>query len=210
MLAALMSSLASAFQLLLDAAHVGTCTASSGPTRASSGWWRWDGSTTVLLVGLGSLVDSVHEVHLAADLHLSAEWCRRTSHRPIAACFLLGVLFPRLNGTGALAALWTGLVLGTARLVLELARASLASGSMWYWFATINFLHFAALLFVLCSGILIAVSLATAPPGAARTAGLTVGHRRSRRSRSRRPAELEHRPLDCLAATIGVLWIVFR
>jgi len=37
--------------------------------------------------------------------------------------------------------------------VLELARASLASGSMWYWFATINFLHFAALLFVLCSGI---------------------------------------------------------
>jgi len=31
-------------QLLLDAAHVGRCTASSGPTRASSGWWRWDGS----------------------------------------------------------------------------------------------------------------------------------------------------------------------
>src|SRR5256885_8686186 len=45
---------------------------------------------------------------------------------PIAACFLLGVLYPRLNGTGALAALWTGLVIGTARLVLELARSDLA------------------------------------------------------------------------------------
>src|SRR3989442_6832680 len=67
----------------------------------------------------------------------------------------------------------SGLVIGTARLVLELARASLASGSVWYWFATINFLHFAALLFALCSGILIAVSLLTAPPRAARTGGLT-------------------------------------
>src|SRR5438046_7538315 len=55
----------------------------------------------------------------------------------------------------------------------DLARSDLASGTVWYWFATINFLHFAALLFALCSGILIAVSLLTAPPGAARTVGLT-------------------------------------
>ena len=130
---------------------------------------------------------------------------------PIAACFLLGVLYPRLNGTGALAALWTGLVIGTARLVLELARASLASGSVWYWFATINFLHFAALLFVLCSGILIAVSLATAPPGTARTAGLTVGAPEI----TAIPVASGPRTLNVvlsivLAATIGVLWIVFR
>src|SRR2546422_6869220 len=43
------------------------------------------------------------------------------------------------------------------------------------WFATINFLHFAALLFALCAGILIAVSYATAPPPAVKTAGLTYG-----------------------------------
>jgi len=130
---------------------------------------------------------------------------------PIAACFLLGVLYPRLNGTGALAALWTGLVIGTARLVLELARSDLGSGTVWYWFATINFLHFAALLFVLCSGILIAVSLFTAPPGAARTVGLTYGAPEI----TAVPVTAGPRQLNIvlsvvLAATIGVLWIVFR
>jgi Sodium:solute symporter family len=43
---------------------------------------------------------------------------------PIAAVFLLGVLWPRANARGALAALFTGLVLGSARLVLELSEAS--------------------------------------------------------------------------------------
>src|SRR5256886_17137479 len=94
---------------------------------------------------------------------------------PIAACFLLGVLYPRLNGAGALAALWTGLVLGTARLILELAKTHLGSGSVWAWYAGINFLHFAALLFALCAAILIAVSYATAPPPLSKTAGLTYG-----------------------------------
>jgi len=131
---------------------------------------------------------------------------------PIAACFLLGVLYPRLNGPGALAALWTGLVIGTARLVLELARASLASGSVWYWFATINFLHFAALLFVLCSGILVAVSLATAPPGAARTVGLTYGTPDIAATpvAGGGPRQLNIVLSVVLAATIGILWIVFR
>src|SRR5256885_10802678 len=46
----------------------------------------------------------------------------------------------------------------------ELEKAHVASGTALYWFATVNFLHFAALLFALCAGILIAVSLATAPP----------------------------------------------
>src|SRR6266576_534760 len=130
---------------------------------------------------------------------------------PIAACFLLGVLYPRLNGTGALAALWTGLVIGTARLVLELARSDLASGTVWYWFATINFLHFAALLFALCSGILIAVSLATDPPGAARTVGLTYGAPEiTAVPISAGPRQLNIVLSVVLAATIGVLWIVFR
>jgi len=130
---------------------------------------------------------------------------------PIAACFLLGVLYPRLNGPGALAALWTGLVLGTTRLVLELARNDLASGTVWYWFATINFLHFAALLFALCSGILIAVSLATAPPSPARTAGVTYGAPEI----TAVPVPAGPRRLNValsivLAATIGVLWVIFR
>jgi SSS family solute:Na+ symporter len=82
---------------------------------------------------------------------------------------------------------------------------------VWEWYATINFLHFAALLFVLCSGILIAVSLVTAPPGAARTAGLTYGAPEI----TAFPVPSGPRTLNValsivLAATIGVLWIVFR
>ena len=91
---------------------------------------------------------------------------------PIAAVFLLGVLWPRANARGALAALFTGLVLGAARLVLELGEVSLAG-----WMGrlvTMNFLHFAILLFLLCAVVLVAVSLATRPPDAARVAPLTI------------------------------------
>src|SRR3954464_2542432 len=73
---------------------------------------------------------------------------------PIAACFLLGLFYRRLNGTGAMASLVTGLVLGVLRLVLELTNkassAVLAPGTPWHWIATINFLHYAVLLFVIC------------------------------------------------------------
>jgi len=79
---------------------------------------------------------------------------------PIAAVFLLGIFFKRLNSRGAMASLLTGFVLGTIRLVAEINKDSL-SGFL-YDYADINFLHFAILLFVICSAILILVSF-TAP-----------------------------------------------
>jgi len=166
--------------------------------------------TTVLLVGLGLLWIPFMK-YISPQIYIYLQSVQAYIAPPIAACFLLGVLYPRLNGTGALAALWTGLVIGTARLVLELARASLASGSVWAWFAGINFLHFAALLFALCSGILIAVSLATAPPSPARIAGVTYGAPEI----TAVPVPAGPRSLNVvlsivLAATIGVLWIIFR
>src|SRR5437762_11346455 len=162
MLAALMSSLASAFNscspLLTWDVYRKLRPAASEQRLVTVGR-----VTTVLLVGLGLLWIPFMK-YISSQLYIYLQSVQAYIAPPIAACFLLGVLFPRLNGTGALAALWTGLVIGTARLVLELARGSLASGTVWTWFATINFLHFAALLFALCSGILIAVSLMTAPP----------------------------------------------
>jgi len=91
---------------------------------------------------------------------------------PIAAVFLFGVLWPRANARGALAALFMGLVLGMARLVLELSGASTEG-----WLGRLvamNFLHFAILLFLLCAVVLVAVSLATRPPDAARVEPLTI------------------------------------
>jgi hypothetical protein len=97
--------------------------------------------------------------------------------------------------------------------VLELAKTHLASGTIWAWYAGINFLHFAALLFALCAGILITVSLMTAPPATARTAGLTISYGAPEITAI--PVPAGPRRLNVvlsiiLVATIGVLWIIFR
>jgi SSS family solute:Na+ symporter len=92
---------------------------------------------------------------------------------PIAAVFLLGLLWRRLNATGAMASLLSGFVLGMSRMFLEINKSSLAEGGFLHQYATINFLNFAAVLFVVCSGILIIVSLLTKSPDAAQIRGLT-------------------------------------
>ena len=76
---------------------------------------------------------------------------------PIAAVFLLGLFHKRINGRGARAALLTGALLGVLRLSLEVSSASLPGGL--HWFVEMNFLHFAVFLFLLCSLVLIMVSL---------------------------------------------------
>jgi SSS family solute:Na+ symporter len=91
---------------------------------------------------------------------------------PIAAVFLLGISWKRLNGPGAIASLLTGFVLGMGRLVLELIKPSLPDGLL-FAYADMNFLHFAVVLFVICSAVLIGVSLMTAPPTRAQLEGLT-------------------------------------
>lgn len=96
---------------------------------------------------------------------------------PIAAVFLLGIFWKRVNAQGALASLLGGFVLGALRLVLELAngpqKVGLPDGTVWAFIAEINFLHFAFFLFLICVGILVAVSLVTAPPAREKVAGLT-------------------------------------
>lgn len=90
---------------------------------------------------------------------------------PIAAVFLVGVFWKRVNAKGAMAALITGAVLGLGRLVAELSKSSL-SGAL-YAYADINFLHFAVILFLICAGILILVSLLTTPPSDKKLVNLT-------------------------------------
>ncbi|MEO8193702.1 MAG: sodium:solute symporter [Gemmatimonadales bacterium] len=210
MLAALMSSLASAFN---------SC--STLLTWDVYRKWRPDASeaqlvsvgrvTTVFLVFLG-LAWIPFMKYVSPQLYIYLQSIQAYIAPPIAACFLLGIVSKRLNGRGALAALWSGFVIGMARLILELSRSRLPEGTLWSWIAGINFLHFAALLFALCSAILIGVSLATPPPAPERVADLTLqtatkvvdtadtaGERRMNIALS-----------VLLAVTIGALWIVFR
>jgi SSS family solute:Na+ symporter len=93
---------------------------------------------------------------------------------PIAACFLFGILWNRVNGKGAFSSLLTGLVLGAFRFILELQnKISPISNEFFRYVASVNFLHYAVFLFVACSMVLVLVSLATEAPNRERLANLT-------------------------------------
>ncbi|MBS1543182.1 MAG: sodium:solute symporter [Bacteroidetes bacterium] len=90
---------------------------------------------------------------------------------PIAAVFLLGIFYQRLNAKGAMAALTTGFAIGLLRIILELNK-DITSG-FFHAFATINFLYFCILLFLFSIAVLVVVSLATPPPSGEQIKGLT-------------------------------------
>ncbi len=218
MLAALMSSLASAFNscstlLTWDVYR------KLRPDASEQRLVAVGRATTVILVVLGLLWIPFMK-YVSPQLYIYLQSVQAYIAPPIAACFLLGIMSPRLNGSGAVAALGTGFVFGAGRLGLELGKAHLPAGTVWSWIAGINFLHFAALLFVLCTAILVAVSFATPAPAPARVADLTlqtvapppppppVPSGTGAAAPSDRRLEIALSVL--LAAVIGVLWIVFR
>ena len=90
---------------------------------------------------------------------------------PIAAVFLLGVFFKRLNGRGALAAMVAGFVVGIIKLTLELFQTSLTG--VLHDFATINFLYFCIYLFLFSVVVMVIVSLTTPKPDNEQINGLT-------------------------------------
>ena len=169
---------------------------------------------TVLLVGFG-LAWIPFMKYISGQLYVYLQSVQAYISPPIAAVFLLGVFWKRVNGAGALASLATGFVLGAARLVLELAHP--ATGGVLAWYAGINFLHFAILLFVICTGVLIAVSFATPAPSDAQLAGLTFstagagagGHDRALESNPRwrrRDVLLS----GLLVFAVVLVWVMFR
>ncbi len=129
---------------------------------------------------------------------------------PIAAAFLLGVAWKRINSQGAIASLGAGFVLGIGRLVAEINKDSLGDGLL-FWYSDINFLHFAIFLFIVCSIIMVLVSLATPAPPESEIAGLTMqttdqSAKRQDAGRKRTDAYLS---LAVVAAVV-VVWIIFR
>ncbi len=129
---------------------------------------------------------------------------------PIAAVFLIGIMWKRVNAKGAMAALLSGFVLGMGRLVAELSKSKL--DGLLYTYADINFLHFAVVLFVICTTILVVVSLLTAPPPEEKVAGLTFAtlSRAEKEETRSSPWLRQDRVLSVLlVACVAVLWIYF-
>jgi len=90
---------------------------------------------------------------------------------PIAAVFLMGVFYKRINAKGAFSALVVGFGIGLLKLTLELFKDSLSG--FWLQFATINFLYFCIYLFLFSILLMIVVSFASAKPDPEQIKGLT-------------------------------------
>ncbi|MFQ5651253.1 MAG: hypothetical protein ACE5IY_15045 [bacterium] len=184
------------------------------------------------LVNVGRIATSVMVIlgllwiplmkYISSQLYIYLQSVQAYIAPAIAACFLLGLFMSRLNGTGAITSLITGFVLGGLRLVLELMngtdKSGLPDGTLWAWIAEINFLHYAVLLFAVCTLVLVVTSYLTAAPKKEQLQGITyAGTGLTPEDISRRASvsvlKSEKRNSIllsvALAAIIAVLWIVF-
>src|ERR1700747_3356406 len=59
--------------------------------------------------------------YISSQLYIYLQSVQAYISPPISPCFILGILWPRLNGAGAITSLLTGFVLGATRFILELA-----------------------------------------------------------------------------------------
>lgn len=164
-------------------------------------------------------------IHLiSSQLYIYLQSVQGYISPPIAACFILGILWPRLNATGAITSLLVGFVMGAVRFVFELidrARGGHGFGNAFLnELVRMNFLHYSILMFVICSLLLIGVSLATPAPDRKKLAGLTfatVDEKMDVTPVAHKPAagtRLEHRinvafSLALICTVVG-LWIHFR
>jgi len=181
---------------------------------------------TGIMVLLGLLwVPFIH--YISSQLYIYLQSVQAYISPPIAACFVLGILWPRLNGSGAITSLLAGFVLGATRFILELAdRAGggqLEATSVG-WLIKMNFLHYAIFMFVVCSIVLVGVSLMTPAPDRKKLAGLTfatvddkietvaVGGPPMRKPAKETPMEhaLNIAFSLLLLGTVVGLWIYFR
>jgi len=182
-------------------------------------------AATGLMVILGLLwVPFIHLI--SSQLYIYLQSVQAYISPPITACFILGILWPRLNAQGAISSLLTGFVLGAVRFVFEImdrAAGGRFESPAIRWLIDINFLHYAILMFVICSLVLIGVSLMTPAPERKKLAGLTFATVDDKmevtplRTMEYKPAAetaMEHRvnivfSLGLFCTVVG-LWIYFR
>jgi len=141
---------------------------------------------------------------------------------PIAVCFIFGILWPRINGEGAISSLLVGFVLGAGRFIMEVLdkTAHYQSGFI-RTLVDVNFLHYSIFMFVVCTLVLIAVSMMFPAPARKKLAGLTfatvdekmetfgvISPHLTRETPRERKMNIAFSLL--LIATITVLWIHFR
>src|SRR5688500_1231111 len=88
-------------------------------------------ASTAVLVGFGLLWIPLMRT-ISGQLYQYLQSVQAYISPPIAAVFLLGLFWRRVNAQGAMAALLLGFVLGMARLVAELNKAALSGPLLAY------------------------------------------------------------------------------
>ncbi len=93
----------------------------------------------------------------------------------IAAVFVLGVFWKRTSAVAGVTGLLVGFVVGMLRLVLDVFRDDLTTGTLLYEIQAINWLYFCIYLFLFCLAVIIVVSLLSPRPRPEQLQGLTYG-----------------------------------
>jgi solute:Na+ symporter, SSS family len=111
---------------------------------------------------------------------------------PIFVVFFLGVFWKRLNAQGCMAALVVGFLMGIFRLAVDTPVQltegfTYAEGSFFWIINNMFFQYYGLLIFLVCIGVMVAVSYMTPPPVYEKLSGLTYGtvseeHRHESRS----------------------------
>uniref|UniRef100_A0A803YR60 Sodium/mannose cotransporter SLC5A10 n=1 Tax=Meleagris gallopavo TaxID=9103 RepID=A0A803YR60_MELGA len=122
---------------------------------------------TVLLVALSVVWIPILQSSGGGQLYIYIQAVTSYLAPPVAAVFILAVFWPRANEQGAFWGLMAGLVLGLARMGLELAhptpRCGVPDRRPWL-LADLHYLHFAALLCATVGAVVVGGSLMTPPP----------------------------------------------
>ena len=111
-------------------------------------------AATGVMVVLGLLwVPFIHLI--SSQLYIYLQSVQAYISPPIAACFVFGILWPRLNGTGAFSSLLTGFGLGALRFCHGVERPLSRRTLFHLWNRGLageyQFLHYAIFMFVVCS-----------------------------------------------------------
>jgi len=178
LLAALMSSLAGVFNACSTLFTIDFY-AKLHP-RATDQQLVWIGrvaTTVMVLIGLAW----IPVIQGARGLYDYLQGVQSYLAPPIFAVFFLGVFMKRLNGTGCLAALVTGFLMGAFRLAVDTPvtlkmagfEGGYEAGSLLWIVNNIYFQYYSLLIFVVSSLVLIGVSYATEVPSERQLDGLT-------------------------------------
>ncbi|MFS4417401.1 sodium:solute symporter [Maribacter sp. 2307ULW6-5] len=204
LLAALMSSLASVFNscstlFTLDIYK------KLKPNKPEAELVRTGRVATFFVVGLGLLWIPII-TRLSDGLYEYLQNVQAYISPPIAAVFLLGIFYKRINANGAIATLVGGFIIGFLKLTLEILKGNFTEGSVIYTIADINWLVFGAYFFALCIAIAVAVSMFYPAPSQAQLQGLTFG---SVSAEQKKDNKASYNWKDILVSAITLLIVIY-